>query len=120
MNDQEFNLGFENEESNTENLKKKETSPSKKSKKQSKNNQPDFEKSLQRLESIVDEMERGDLSLEKSMKHFEEGSKLADFCTAKLEETEKKIEILLKDKTGENKWVPCPSESDDEKDSINF
>ncbi|MCU0856938.1 MAG: exodeoxyribonuclease VII small subunit [Pontiellaceae bacterium] len=56
----------------------------------------DFEKSLERLESIVEEMERGELSLEQMIKHFEEGSKLVTLCSAKLNEVEQKIEKLVK------------------------
>lgn len=56
----------------------------------------DFEKSLERLETIVEQMESGDLSLEEMIKHFEEGSKLATLCSAKLNEVEQKIEKLVK------------------------
>lgn len=56
----------------------------------------DFEKSLERLETIVDEMESGDLSLEQMIKHFEEGSKLVTLCSGKLNEVEQKIEKLVK------------------------
>jgi len=57
---------------------------------------PDFEKSLKRLEEIVDEMESGELSLEKMILSFEEGSKLVTVCTDKLDEVERKIEKLVK------------------------
>ena len=56
----------------------------------------DFEKSLERLEAIVEEMESGDLSLEQMIKHFEEGSKLVTLCSSKLNEVEQKIEKLVK------------------------
>jgi exodeoxyribonuclease VII small subunit len=56
----------------------------------------DFEKSLERLEAIVEEMESGDLSLEQMIKHFEEGSKLVTLCSGKLNEVEQKIEKLVK------------------------
>lgn len=56
----------------------------------------DFEKSLERLETIVDEMEGGELSLEQMIKHFEEGSKLVSLCSKKLTEVEQKIEKLVK------------------------
>jgi len=56
----------------------------------------DFEKSLERLETIVDEMESGELALEKMIKHFEEGSKLVTLCSKKLTEVEQKIEKLVK------------------------
>ena len=55
-----------------------------------------FEKALARLETIVQEMEGGALSLEKMMAHFEEGSELVKFCTKKLNEVERKIEVLVK------------------------
>jgi len=56
----------------------------------------DFEKSLERLETIVDEMESGELPLEQMIKHFEEGSKLVTLCSEKLTEVEQKIEKLVK------------------------
>ncbi|MFA6172329.1 MAG: exodeoxyribonuclease VII small subunit [Kiritimatiellales bacterium] len=56
----------------------------------------DFEKSLERLETIVEEMESGDLSLEQMIKNFEEGSKLVTLCSTKLNEVEQKIEKLVK------------------------
>jgi exodeoxyribonuclease VII small subunit len=56
----------------------------------------DFEKSLERLEALVEEMESGDLSLEQMIKHFEEGSKLVTLCSGKLNEVEQKIEKLVK------------------------
>jgi exodeoxyribonuclease VII small subunit len=65
----------------------------------------DFEKSLERLEELVDEMEGGELSLEEMIKHFEEGSKLVGLCSKKLNEVEQKIEKLVK-KDGELKEVP--------------
>lgn len=55
-----------------------------------------FEKSLGRLEKIVEEMEGGDLSLDKMMSHFEEGNQLVKLCGDKLNEVEKKIEVLVK------------------------
>ena len=58
--------------------------------------QPGFEKSLERLETIVREMESGELGLEKMMKHFEDGMGLVRICSAKLNEVERKIELLVK------------------------
>lgn len=58
--------------------------------------QPGFEKSLERLEMIVREMEGGELSLEKMMKHFEEGMSLVGVCSTRLNEVERKIELLVK------------------------
>ncbi len=59
-----------------------------------------FEAALQRLEEIVSEMEAGELSLDVMLKKFDEGIRLAQFCSRKLEEAEKKIEILLKKEDG--------------------
>ena len=59
-----------------------------------------FETSLNRLEEIVSELETGDLPLEQSLKLFEEGVKLARICSTRLQDAERKVEILLKDKGG--------------------
>jgi exodeoxyribonuclease VII small subunit len=56
----------------------------------------DFEQSLERLEQLVEEMESGELRLEDMIKHFEEGSKLVELCSSKLNEVEQKIEKLVK------------------------
>jgi len=58
---------------------------------------PKFEESLQRLEGIVKEMERGDLPLEQSLRLFEEGISLSASCRKELEAAEGRVEILLKD-----------------------
>ncbi|HPF99534.1 MAG TPA: exodeoxyribonuclease VII small subunit [Kiritimatiellia bacterium] len=55
-----------------------------------------FEKALARLETLVGDMESGKLSLEKMMACFEEGTTLVRFCTQKLNEVEKKVEMLVK------------------------
>ena len=59
-----------------------------------------FEQALNKLENTVKEMEEGSVSLDKSLELFEEGVKLAKFCSAKLREVEKKVEILKKDVNG--------------------
>ncbi|MDR3257124.1 MAG: exodeoxyribonuclease VII small subunit [Endomicrobium sp.] len=56
--------------------------------------QLNFKKSLERLESIVSEMENADLDLDKALSLFAEGAELVKFCSAKLNETKKKIEII--------------------------
>ena len=61
---------------------------------------PKFEESLQRLEGIVKEMERGDLPLEQSLKLFEEGVSLSASCRKELEAAEGRVEILLRDDEG--------------------
>ncbi|HBA83447.1 MAG TPA: exodeoxyribonuclease VII small subunit [Verrucomicrobia bacterium] len=55
-----------------------------------------FEKALARLETIVADMEGGKLGLEKMMTSFEEGTKLVHYCSKKLNEVERKIEVLVK------------------------
>lgn len=72
-----------------------------------------FEAALARLEEIVHELEPGDLPLEQSLRLFEEGIKLSRVCNTRLEEAERKVEILLKDKAGMVTARPF-SEEDDE------
>ena len=57
----------------------------------------DFEATLARLEQIVSELEKGDQSLEASLKLFEEGMKTAEFCSGKLDEADRKVQVLVKD-----------------------
>ena len=59
-----------------------------------------FEQSMRKLEKIVQELESGDLPLEEAMQKFEEGIKLSRLCSEKLDETEKKITLLMQDKRG--------------------
>ena len=61
-----------------------------------------LEKSLADLEALVEELESGDLPLDKAMKKFEEGIKLTRGCQAALKEAEQKVEILLKSTGGED------------------
>ena len=65
-----------------------------------------FEKALEQLEQIVQELESGELPLEKSLKKFEEGVRLSKFCNAKLEETEKSVTLLLQEKDGSVTQMP--------------
>ena len=55
-----------------------------------------FEECLQRLEQILEELEKGDIPLERSLQLFEEGMKLSTSCRKDLEEAEGRVEILLK------------------------
>ena len=71
-----------------------------------------FEAALARLEEIVRSLESGELGLEQSLKLFEEGVKLARVCNARLEEAERKVEVLLKDKNG--KMTAKPFEEEEE------
>ena len=59
-----------------------------------------FEDAMKELEDIVKRLESGDLSLEESIKLFEEGVALSKHCFSKLEEAEKKVAILVKDEGG--------------------
>lgn len=55
-----------------------------------------FEEALGKLEDIVRKMEAGDMTLEESLKAFEEGIKLARLCSRKLDEAERRVEVLIK------------------------
>lgn len=55
-----------------------------------------FEAALQRLETIVEKLENGDLSLDEALKAYEEGVRMADLCSKRLTEAEKKVEVLMK------------------------
>lgn len=63
--------------------------------------QKTFEESLAELEQIVHQLENGELSLEDSLKLFEDGVRLSRECQEKLAQAERRIEILLKDKAGD-------------------
>jgi len=60
-----------------------------------------LEKSLADLEAIVDELETGDLSLDKAMKKFEDGIKLTRSCQAALKDAEQRVQVLLKSAGGD-------------------
>ena len=75
-----------------------------------------FEKSLKQLEQIVQELESGNLPLEKAMKKFEEGVKLSKYCSEKLDETEKKISVLLRDNKGDITEEPFMPENESKDD----
>ena len=59
-----------------------------------------FESAVEQLEQIVKELEPGDLPLEKAIKKFEDGVRLSKFCSKKLDETEKRITVLLENEKG--------------------
>ena len=65
-----------------------------------------FEQAMKQLEQIVQDLESGDMPLEKAIKKFEEGIQLSKFCTEKLDESEKKITILMQDATGSISEIP--------------
>jgi len=62
---------------------------------------PRFEDALKELEDVVARLEKGELSLEDSLRLYERGIGLARHCHAKLEEAEGKIELLMKDSRGD-------------------
>ncbi len=65
-----------------------------------------FEDALGKLEKIVSKLEDGDIALEESLRLFEEGIRLSRFCNQKLDEAERRVEILLKGKDGTTKAFP--------------
>ena len=65
-----------------------------------------FEEAMQRLEAIVQTLEQGEVPLEDSLKAFEEGMKLAKFCSEKLEEAEKKVSLLVQESDGKYSRTP--------------
>ena len=65
-----------------------------------------FEKAMEQLEKIVASLETEPLSLEQSLKKFEDGMKLSQYCSEKLEETEKKISLIMGIKEDDFKEVP--------------
>jgi exodeoxyribonuclease VII small subunit len=69
-----------------------------------------FEAGLKRLEEVLDSLEHGDLALEEAMRAFEEGVQLVRFCHKKLDEVEKRVELLLKDDAGQFFTRPFPEE----------
>ena len=71
-----------------------------------------FEESLQELEPIVQRLENGNLSLDESLALFEEGIKLSRLCSQRLDEAEKKVEILLKNENGSVSRQPFEPEED--------
>jgi exodeoxyribonuclease VII small subunit len=77
----------------------------------------DFESAIAELETVVKALEEGDLPLEKSLQLFERGIQLSRFCHARLEEAEKRIELL--NERGELKPAPpalgLAKDEDDEK-----
>ena len=65
-----------------------------------------FEESLKKLEKIVEDLEKGDLSLDEALKKYQEGIELARLCSQRLENAKKKIDILVKNKKGEFELRP--------------
>jgi exodeoxyribonuclease VII small subunit len=69
-----------------------------------------FEESLKKLESVVDQLEKGDLPLEESLKLFEEGVGLSAVCKQELDAAEGKVQLLIKQRDGALKAEPFLTE----------
>ncbi len=67
-----------------------------------------FEESLKQLEKIVDQLERGDLPLEESIRLFEDGVRLSTSCKQELDAAEGKVQILMKERDGSMRADPFP------------
>jgi exodeoxyribonuclease VII small subunit len=76
-----------------------------------------FENAIKRLEAIVEELEAGEMGLDAAINKFEEGIKLSRFCAKKLDESEKKVSLLLQDEAGVVHESPfSPDEGPDHND----
>lgn len=69
-------------------------------------NKMSFEQALEKLESIVEALEKGDVALDESMKLFEEGTKLVGICNTMLKEAEQKVAVLKEGSAGEKEELP--------------
>jgi exodeoxyribonuclease VII small subunit len=74
--------------------------------------EPDFERSLAELESLVERLERGDLPLDEALKTFERGVKLTRHCQSALKAAQQKVEILMKRSGGASVEPFTPAEED--------
>jgi exodeoxyribonuclease VII small subunit len=66
----------------------------------------DFESALKTLEDIVVQLEAGDLTLDRALELFEEGVRISQFCGSKLDEAERKVEVLIRATDGTLKEAP--------------
>ena len=74
-----------------------------------------FEATLNELETLVEQLERGDISLEESLKQFEHGIQLVRSCQQSLQAAEQKVQMLTRDRTGDTleDFVTAPDPTDD-------
>ena len=77
-----------------------------------------FEDALARLETIVTELEKGDLPLDESLRIFEEGIKLSQTCLKMLDDAERKVEILIQDKEGKKRLRAYNYEAEEADESL--
>ena len=75
-----------------------------------------FEQAMKQLEQIVQDLESGDMPLEKAIKKFEEGIQLSKYCTERLDESEKRITILMQDTAGNISEMPFTPTHQDSSD----
>ena len=76
-----------------------------------------FEDAMARLESIVAELEKGDLPLDESMKIFEEGIRLSKTCLKMLDDAERRVEVLVQDKDGKKRLRAFTTDDDEADES---
>ena len=76
--------------------------------------QKNFEGALEELEQVVEQIESGDLPLDDSLAGFEKGVGLVKFCNQKLNEVEKKVELLIRDKDRKLQLKPLHDLSDED------
>lgn len=60
-----------------------------------------FEQAMKELEDVVEKLEKGELTLDESVEYFQKGVELSKYCSKKLDETERRITILLEKENGE-------------------
>src|SRR5690242_8930308 len=84
----------------------------------SKGSEKNFENSLSALESIVAQLESGDLPLNRALELFEEGVGLARQCQSQLQDAERKVELLLRER-GEIKVIPFETVDGNRQDELN-
>lgn len=65
-----------------------------------------FEDALKKLEKIVEDLEKGDLSLDEALKKYQDGIELSRVCSQRLDNAKKKIDVLVKNKKGEFELKP--------------
>jgi len=76
-----------------------------------------FEEHLAQLETVVERLERGDLSLDESVRLFEEGMKLSQACKAELEQAEGRIQVLVEAKGGKMQVAEMDPEEEDSEET---
>ena len=76
-----------------------------------------FKETIEELESVVEQLESGDLSLEDSLAAFENGVRLVKLCNQKLSAVEKKVLLLVKDKEGKLQLTPL-EDLDEDQDKV--